>query len=107
TNENNTLYTQLGNEKMGRTTYQFISSSWEDAIVKMKRGEINMILDIREDSLQYHFDPVNPEAQLSYLQLSGAINNRTPDLEEASIQPLTQTGTRYIDFLIPGLIAFN
>ena len=107
TDANNMLYTRLGNEKMGRTTYQFVPSSWQDAIGKLKRGEINMILDIRQDSLQYHFDPMNPEAQLSYLQISGAIHNRTPDLEAASIQPLTQTGTRYIDFLIPGLIAFN
>jgi ABC-2 type transport system permease protein len=107
TNENNIPYIHLGSEKMGRTLYHFIPTSWEEGIVKLKRGEINMILDLRQDSLQYHFDPMNPEAQLSYLQLSGTINNHAPDQEEAQIQPLTQTGTRYIDFLIPGLIAFN
>lgn len=107
TNDQDMLYTRLGNEKMGRTTYQFTPTSWEDAVVKLKRGEINMILDVRHDSLQYHFDPMNPEAQLSYLQISGAVNNRTLDLEESQIRPLTQTGTRYIDFLVPGLIAFN
>ena len=105
--ENSELSTKLGNHKMGITKYEFIQTNWDDAIRRLKRGEVNLILDARSDSLAYHFDPKNPEAQLSYLQLSSAAKHRAPQFEEASIRPLTQTGTRYIDFLIPGLIAFN
>ncbi len=105
--ESNTLFTKLGNDKMGITRYIFAPTDWENAILKLKRGEVNLILDARKDSLIYHFDPKNPEAQLSYLQLSGVANHKKANIKEASIEPLTQTGTRYIDFLIPGLIALN
>jgi ABC-type multidrug transport system permease subunit len=98
---------ELGSEKMGITEYRFHPVIWDEAIDQLKRGEVNMILDLRADSLLYHFDPLNPEAQLAYLQLSGAAAGRQATTQEASIQPLTQVGTRYIDFLVPGLIAFN
>ncbi|MDN5200579.1 ABC transporter permease [Fulvivirgaceae bacterium BMA10] len=106
-NENGLFTATFGNDKLGITTYKFVPSNWDEAIIKLKRGEVNLILDHRKDSLEYHFDPLNPEAQLAYLQLHGLINQQDLSNDEASIQPLTQIGTRYIDFLVPGLMALN
>jgi ABC-type multidrug transport system permease subunit len=52
---------------------------------------------------------MNPDAQLTYLKLNTIISNRTtqPVLNNSEIKPLTVTGTRYIDFLVPGLIAMG
>ncbi len=60
-------------------------------------------------NIKYHFDPYKPEAQLLYLQLSKQLNSPLESSEstDEEIEPLTLAGTRYIDFLIPGLIAMG
>lgn len=64
-------------------------------------------MELVNDSIMYHFDPLNPEAQLAYLQITAAFNNDERQAKSVNISPLTQTGTRYIDFLVPGLMAMS
>jgi ABC-type multidrug transport system permease subunit len=100
---------KIDDEQLGNTTYIFRESDWNDAMILLKRGQINLILEQKADQLHYHFDPLNPEAQLLYLQLS-QIQTGTgiqSPISAGVIEPLTVTGTRYIDFLIPGLIAMG
>lgn len=93
----------------GNTTLLFVPTSWDKALVKLKRGTITLILTEAADSVQYHFDPVNPDARLLYIQLSGLLGQaaavRLSDV--GAVVPLEMKGTRYIDFLIPGLIGMN
>ncbi len=95
----------LGNEKIGFTRYQFEKTSWDDAILMLKKGMISMILKVERDDIQYHFDPNNAEANYAYLQLSAAVKGEAPD--PGNITILEQGGTRYIDFLVPGLLAMG
>ena len=92
-------------EKLGGTTYIFRELNWNTAMTMLKRGNLNLVIDENQGHLRYNFDPMNPDAQLIYLKFSKLMND--PDLiirpSETEIQPLTVTGTRYIDFLIPGL----
>jgi ABC-type multidrug transport system permease subunit len=82
---------------------------WDESIKLLKRGTINVLLVGRNDSIEYHFDPMNPDAQLTYLKLSTAIGQGGIYEVQGNteIKPLTVTGTRYIDFLVPGLIAMG
>jgi ABC-type multidrug transport system permease subunit len=52
---------------------------------------------------------MNPDAQLTYLKLSTIVGNGQIQAIQGNseIKPLTATGTRYIDFLVPGLIAMG
>src|SRR5688572_17105509 len=52
---------RIGNEKMGYTRYTFSHASWEDAIVMLKKGKVDLIIRRVHDSTEYHFDPLNPE----------------------------------------------
>ena len=102
----------IKDEKLGNTTYIFQMIDWNQAIVLLKRGEISLVMEEKDDEIKYHFDPVSPDAQLTYLNLSGIINNKPfykNDKESTgnSVEPLTLKGTRYIDFLIPGLMAMG
>jgi len=104
------LYTfTLINEKVGNVTYRLIPADWEQAIILLKRGNIDLILELKEGKVDYHFDPGKPEAELLYFQLSKLLNSGLGVTVNSSenIEPLTLTGTRYIDFLIPGLIAMG
>lgn len=106
----NTIYKYtLRNEKLGNITYLFHVTDWNDAIVALKRGKLSIIIDEERNEIKYHFDPANPDAQLSYLNLTKIFNSTKHAIveNEENIEPLTVTGTRYIDFLIPGLIAMG
>lgn len=99
----------IPDEKLGTTTFIFRNMTWKEAMVLLKRGNLSMVLDEKNGEVQYHFDPMNPDAQLSYLKLSKLFGNPGPVIKASGddIEPLTVTGTRYIDFLVPGLIAMG
>jgi ABC-2 type transport system permease protein len=99
----------ISDDKLGNSVFQFYNMKWDDAVMFLKRGTFNVLLSGSADSVNYHFDPMNPDAQLTYLKLSGVIGHGSilPVKSNAEIKPLTVTGTRYIDFLVPGLIAMG
>jgi ABC-type multidrug transport system permease subunit len=96
-------------DKLGNTSFIFMAMDLKQAMVLLKRGNLNMILDEKNGQLQYHFDPMNPDAQLTYLKLSKLFGMTGNVVRETNteIDPLTVEGTRYIDFLIPGLVAMG
>ncbi len=99
----------IKDEKLGNSIFLFYNMKWDDAIRFLKRGTINVLLLGKRDSVEYHFDPMNPDAQLTYLKLSTIVGNGVVQSVQSNteIKPLTVTGTRYIDFLVPGLIAMG
>jgi len=132
----------LKDDKLGNTTFRLEKMQWEEAMVQLKRGHINVAVTLEDSGYRYHFDPMNPDAQLTYVRLSPVLNRipltdlirppapesnrddsivtaseakqRHPGYEEdlsaetgSEIESLTVTGTRYIDFLIPGMIAMG
>ena len=99
----------IRDEKLGNSVFLFYKMQWDEAIKLLKRGTINVLVLGKNDSIEYHFDPMNPDAQLTYLKLSTIVGKRVlqPVQTNAEIKPLTVNGTRYIDFLVPGLIAMG
>jgi ABC-2 type transport system permease protein len=99
----------IKDEKLGNSIFLFYNMDWSYAMQLLKRGTINVILLDNKDSVEYHFDPMNPDAQLTYLKLAGIFDKGfiLPESSNAEIKPLTVSGTRYIDFLVPGLITMG
>ena len=99
----------IRDEKLGNSVFLFYDMKWDEAVRFLKRGTINVLLLGRNDSIEYHFDPMNPDAQLTYLKLSSIVGKgEVQEVQTNSeIKPLTVTGTRYIDFLVPGLISMG
>jgi ABC-type multidrug transport system permease subunit len=99
----------IRDEKLGNSVFLFYNMKWNEAVKFLKRGTINVLLLGMNDSIEYHFDPMNPDAQLTYLKLSSIVGKGVvqPVQSNSEIKPLTVTGTRYIDFLVPGLIAMG
>jgi len=99
----------LKDENLGNSIFIFQKANWQQAMVLLKRGNLSIILEEKDGKICYHFDPLNTDAQLSYLKLSKIFEGKNI-LEKksgAAITPLTVHGTRYIDFLVPGLISMG
>jgi ABC-2 type transport system permease protein len=99
----------IPNEKLGNTIFLFQRTDWKSAMVLLKRGNISLVIDENNTKPEYHFDPTNTDAQLIYSKLTDLFSGKTNIKVENTdnIKPLTVSGTRYIDFLIPGLIAMG
>ena len=91
--------------KLGNSIFLIYDMKWDEAMTLLKRGTINVLIVGLNNSVEYHFDPMNPDAQLTFLKLSSVVGKGEvqPVQSNSEIKPLTVKGTRYIDFLIPGL----
>lgn len=100
---------EIRDEKLGNSVFLFYPMDWDESMVLLKRGTINLILKENEGKTEYHFDPLNSDAELTYMKLSGIIGagELLPAGKASEIRPLTLSGTRYIDFLVPGLITMG
>ena len=99
----------IKDDKLGNSIFLFFEMDWDKAMVQLKRGTVNLMVQEREGTTEYHFDPMNPDAELTYLKLTAIIGdgNILSVKSNAEIKPLTVTGTRYIDFLVPGLVTMG
>jgi ABC-2 type transport system permease protein len=98
----------FGEDIKNPTRVKFIFVDSEDkAYMAMKKGEINLFLKEVNDSLIYNYDTQNPEAVNTYLMIERELSKiNSPQIKAATV-PVTTKGNRYIDFLIPGLIAMG
>jgi ABC-2 type transport system permease protein len=96
-------------DKLGNSIFLFYEMQWQEAMMQLKRGTVNVVLNEKNGKTEYHFDPLNADAQLTYLKLKGLIGEGkiVPAESDPQIKPLTIIGTRYIDFLVPGLITMG
>lgn len=99
----------IKDEKLGNSIFLFYDLKWDEAMKLLKRGTINVLLLELNGPVEYHFDPMNPDAQLTFLKLSTIVGKGEVLAVHGNseIKPLTITGTRYIDFLVPGLITMG
>lgn len=93
--------------KTGKVSFCLFPATMDSAMLMLKRGQVSVILEDRTDSVYYAFDPQSGEARLTYILLASAINNENAVYDASSVKILSQQGTRYIDFLIPGLLAMG
>ena len=90
---------------------KFIEAPRVDLEPQVLRGEILVMLVPQPGvkSLNFYFDPANPEAVRAKRQTNEVIQSylgRRDPLPTVS-KPVRVVGSRYIDFLIPGLLALS
>jgi len=74
----------------------------------LRSGKLTLVV-VPGDSLTYVFDPTRDEGQLARRVVDDAIQRAAGRLDPrtAGERHLTEPGSRYIDFLIPGLLGLN
>jgi ABC-2 type transport system permease protein len=80
-----------------------------EALNRFRLGKYDLVIIPQANGFQYRYDPARPESVLAKAQVDDALQyaagrrDRLPTSAQASSEP----GSRYIDFLIPGLIGMN
>jgi ABC-type multidrug transport system permease subunit len=80
----------------------------EDGLQALRTGKIALLVE-NGNPLVYHFDPTRPDARLARLEvddaIQGAAGRRNPvPVKEVEMH---EKGSRYIDFLLPGILGLN
>lgn len=109
TKKDSTLSIVLKNEKLGNVSLTFFETSWPSAYKMLKKGKVSLIIEDKTAETKYHFDPANAEAKTAYQLVANLSENGMEfyAANQSTIEPLTLKGTRYVDFLIPGLLAMG
>lgn len=75
---------------------------------ELRRGKISLLVE-GTDMPVYRFDPTRPESRTARVEVDDALQTGVGrrDAFKAKEAHVTEQGSRYIDFLVPGLIAMN
>jgi ABC-2 type transport system permease protein len=82
----------------------------EAALQGLRLGKFDLVVVPEDKSgFEYHFDPARAESVLSHAEVDDALQYAAGrrDVVATSVVASTEPGSRYIDFLIPGLIGMN
>lgn len=96
-------------EKEYKTLKINIVSDFEQALLQVKRGQALMIVEEGADgSIRFHFDTKNEGSMQAYRAfVQEYFASEITSLQHTTIAPIAIKGARYIDFLIPGLLALG
>jgi ABC-type multidrug transport system permease subunit len=73
-------------------------------------GKFDLAIELRpEGGYIYHYDPARPESVLSRAEVDAALQSAAgrKDVIATTTKASSEPGSRYIDFLIPGLLGMN
>src|SRR5271169_7236603 len=82
----------------------------EAALKGFHFGKFDLAIEANPDgSYTYYYDPARPESVLSRAEIDAALQSAAGrrDAVATSSQSSSEPGSRYIDFLIPGLLGMN
>jgi ABC-type multidrug transport system permease subunit len=82
----------------------------DDGLRALREGRVALLVEPRQDgSVVYHYDDTNPEARDARMRADMAVQQSAgrQDPVAANDQLMHETGSRYIDFLVPGLLGMN
>ena len=80
----------------------------EEAARRLRAGKVALVV-VPGDPLVYRADPTRPDSRLARLAVDDAIQRARGRVDPVAVadEALTERGSRYIDFLIPGLVGMN
>jgi len=80
------------------------------ALQGFRLGKYDLVVEPgKNGSLQYHYDPARPESVLSRAEVDAALQSAAGRRDPIPTTAVTSSepGSRYIDFLVPGMLGMN
>lgn len=75
----------------------------------LRDGDIALVVVADDEAVTYRYDPSREESRVARLAVNEALQRAAGRQEARPVldEPVTERGSRYIDFLIPGLLGLN
>lgn len=91
-----------------RTLKAQVVASVEDGKFALRTGKIALLVENRSP-IVYWYDPTRPDSRLARLEVDAAVQAGYGRKDPAPVrdEPIHEKGSRYIDFLLPGLLGLN
>jgi ABC-type multidrug transport system permease subunit len=79
-----------------------------EARENLRSGQVALVV-IPGDNVTYWFDPTRDESRIARLAADAALQRAAgrTDAKGTAVREMTEKGSRYIDFLVPGLLGMN
>ncbi len=80
------------------------------ALQGFRLGKYDLVVESGQDgSIQYRYDPARPESVLSRSEVDAALQSAAgrKDIISTTTVTSSEPGSRYIDFLVPGMLGMN
>jgi ABC-type multidrug transport system permease subunit len=91
-----------------RLTIKLAPEDWKK---RLQAGKTDLVIEVAKDSqssFQFWEEPRRAESRLARVAVERALlRSETPSWQEPKVQQLEQKGSRYIDFLLPGMIGMG
>lgn len=83
-------------------------ASIEEGRAALRMGRIALLVENRFP-LVYNYDPTRPDARIARLEVDDAVQKTNGRTDPAQVRDVLvhEKGSRYIDFLLPGLLGLN
>jgi ABC-type polysaccharide/polyol phosphate export permease len=83
-------------------------ATMEEGRAALRTGKIALLIE-QGTPLTYWYDPTRPDARVARLEVDAAVQraNGRKDPVVVRDEPIREKGSRYIDFLVPGLLGLN
>jgi ABC-2 type transport system permease protein len=93
----------------GDARFKVTNSTDNEWKKRLQSGKTNLVVDTNAESPDYWFEPRRPESVLARQAVENVflreqLGSQAPAVSEKRLE---EKGTRYIDFLLPGLIGMN
>jgi ABC-type multidrug transport system permease subunit len=81
----------------------------DSAALALRRGDVALVLSRTDRGFTFRYDPTRPESRIARMVSDDALQRAAgrTDPVATQVQQVREPGSRYVDFLIPGLIGFN
>jgi ABC-2 type transport system permease protein len=81
----------------------------DDARKGFRLGKYDLVVEVNRNDIRYVYDPARPESVLARTEVNDALQTVAgrKDVFSTSVMTSSEPGSRYIDFLIPGLLGMN
>ena len=103
-------YVQITEGLADKEGFEVAEHSSDKAFDRLKNNKTPVVVTIADDGVyEYHFDPTNPESKAARDRIDDALQRAAgrEDVIPTEDRTVTAPGSRYIDFLVPGLIGMN
>ena len=81
----------------------------DEAARALRSGRVAIVVEPSGDSYSLRFDPTRPESRTARLIVDDVLQRAKGRTDAFTVgeERVTETGARYVDFLVPGLIGMN